>query len=107
MQLWRLELPTNSHRQGLATPRLAEALCRLFFSLSRAQNRPARSAAVRCRQKEFDCRYENVLTKLVHRRGRSGWDRWMCADSKAGGAGEGGAGRFAVRPGWLGRAVSG
>ena len=46
MQLRRGELPKNSHRQRLATPRLAKALRRLFFSLSCAKNRAAGSAAM-------------------------------------------------------------
>src|SRR5262249_3356331 len=46
MQLRRGELPKNSHRQRLATPGLAKALRRLFFSLSCAKNRAAGSAAM-------------------------------------------------------------
>src|SRR5262245_56546749 len=46
MQLRHGELPKNSNRQRLATPRLAEAIHGLFFSLSRAKDRPAQNAAV-------------------------------------------------------------
>src|SRR5438477_11510316 len=38
MQMRRAELPKNSHRQRLAASGIAKALCRVFLSLSRAEN---------------------------------------------------------------------
>src|SRR4030095_3975550 len=102
MQLRRACLPEDLNRQRLATPGFAEALCRLFFSLSCAQNSPTRSAAVDTVCGEFRFRrYEKFLIKLGHRRGRSGGNGWLRPDKEAGGNGAGGADRFAVRPSWL------
>src|SRR5438309_7262820 len=38
MQLRRAELPKHSHRQRLAAPGIAEALCWIFLSVSRAED---------------------------------------------------------------------
>src|ERR1700751_940377 len=54
MQLRRGELPKNPYWKRLATSGLAEALCRLFFRLPCAQNRPARRAAVDAVRKDFN-----------------------------------------------------
>ena len=86
------------NRQRLATPGFAEALRRLFFSLSCAQNRPAQSAAVDAVREEFRfSRYEKAFINLGYRRGRSGRNGWLRPDKEAGGSGEGGAGRCAFR----------
>src|SRR4029077_7682485 len=39
MQMRRAQLPENSHRQRLAAPGITTALRRLFFSVSRAEDR--------------------------------------------------------------------
>src|SRR5262245_11640576 len=107
MQLRCACLPENFNRQRLATPRLAEALRGIFFRLSCAQNRPALSAATDAVRDEFLLRrYEQAFIELGHRRNRFGWNGWLRADKKAGGAGEGGVDRFAVRSSRLGHAVS-
>src|SRR6266702_7142881 len=52
------------------------------------------------------CRYEKAVIELGDRRGRSGWNGWLRADKKAGGAGEGGTRRLTFRPSRLGLALS-
>jgi len=70
------------------------------------QDRFARSAAVDAVREEFQFRrYEKGVIKLRNRRGRSGWNGWLRADKKAGGAGEGGTRRFTFRSSRLGLAV--
>ena len=60
-------------------PEFAEALCRLFFSLSCPQNRPAESAAVDAVREKFRfSRYEKALINLGYRSGPL-WPEWLVA----------------------------
>ncbi len=71
------------------------------------QDRFARSAAVDAvREDSGFCRYEKAVIELGNGRSRSGWNGWLRADKKAGGAGEGGTRRFTFRSSRLGLAVS-
>src|SRR5262249_20449030 len=102
MRLPRAELSKNSNRQRLAARGFAEALRGLFFSLSCAQNRPARSPSVDAVSEQFQFpRYEKVFVNFGHRNGGSGRNGWLRPGKEAGGAGEGRADRFAFLPSGL------